>query len=106
MRAGRLRERIDLYREVSTTDSDYGSQENTFELYDSTRADVKPLNGAELLMNETVSNTTSVQFIIRWKESITETMQIEYRGDRYNIEYIEENRKNKMIKITASKILN
>ena len=106
MRAGRLRERIDIYQEVTTINSDYGAPENTFSLYASTRADVRFLNGTELIQGGAVSNSTNALFTLRFREGIDETMQIEYRGDRYNIRYIEENRKNEVLRLTASKILN
>mgnify|MGYP006307178349 FL=1 len=106
MRAGQLRESISIYEEVTSKDSDFGSTESTFNLVMKTRADVKFISGTELLSNETVSNSSKALFTIRLREGIKETMEIEYRGDRYNIEYIEENRKHRIMKLTTSKILN
>jgi len=104
MRAGKLRESIDIYRQVSSTDSDFGSTEKSFVFYLKSRAEVRFLNGAELVMNSAATNTTNAVFYMRFKEGITETMQVWFRGDKFNIEYIEEDRKKKMLKLTGSKI--
>lgn len=104
MRAGKLRESIEIHQRESVTDSDYGSSENTYTLYQRTRAEVRFLNGAEIMQNSAATNTTNVTFYLRLKEGIDETMQVIYRGDKYNIEVIEEDRKRKMLKLTGSKI--
>lgn len=106
MRAGKLREAVEIFKEVSTTDEDFGSDVNTFESYLKTRADVRFTSGGESEQNNTVVNTASVVFWIRFKEGLTETMQVEWRSNRYKIEYIEENRKSRLIKLQTSKILN
>lgn len=106
MRAGKLRESIEIFRELTATDADFGSSVESFVSYLETRADVRHIGGGESLSNNTVVNTNAVVFWIRFKEGITETMQVEWRGDRYAIEYIEEDRKLRRIKLQTSKILN
>ena len=106
MRAGRLDEVIDIYSEVTEVDPDYGSESASFTKCLTTRADVTFNNGNETLSNETVVNTRAVVFWIRFREGITETMQIEWRGDRYSIEYIEVNRRTRLLRLQTSKILN
>lgn len=104
MRAGKLRESIEIHQRVTVTDSDYGSQKHSFELYFKSRAEVRFLNGAEIVQNSAATNTTNVTFYMRFKEGVDETMQVNYRGDMFNIEVIEEDRKRKMLKLTGSKI--
>jgi SPP1 family predicted phage head-tail adaptor len=106
MRAGRLREKISIWREVVTTDTDYGSADSDYELFLNTRAEVMYLGGSELIQNSTVSNTINAVFTLRFREGIDETMQVEYRGNMYNIKYIEENRQKEYLKLTTTKILN
>ena len=106
MRSGKLRERIGIYKETNLTDTNFGSPVTSSSLFCSARAEVRFISGKELLINSTVSNATTAQFIMRFREGIDETMQVEYRGDRYNIQYLEENRKTGLLKITGAKILN
>lgn len=106
MRAGRLDEVIDIYREVTEVDPEYGSSDASFIKCLTTRADVTFNNGNETLSNNTVVNTNAIVFWIRFREGITETQQIEWRGDRYNIEYIESNRRTRLLRLQTSKILN
>lgn len=106
MRAGKLRETVEIFKEVSTTDPEFGSDVNTFESYLKTRADVRYISGGEAEQNNTVVNTSSVTFWLRFKEGFLETMQVEWRGNRYSIEYIEERRKERLVKLQTSKILN
>lgn len=106
MRGGKLRESVEIFKEVSTTDPDFGSDVNVFESWLKTRADVRYISGGESEQNNTVVNTSSVTFWLRFKEGFTETMQVEWRGNRYAIEYIEENRKDRRLKLQTSKILN
>lgn len=106
MRAGRLNEVIDIYEESTVVDPDYGSETASFTKLLTTRAEVKFTNGSESLSNNTIVNTSAVVFWLRIREGISETMQVEWRGCRYSIEYIEWDRKLKFLRLQTSKILN
>lgn len=106
MKAGRLSELIDIYEEQKTTDPDYGSESVSWVKCLTTRADVTFNSGSESVQDYTIVNTQTTAFRIRFKEGIKETMQIEWRGVRYNITNIEENRKLRYLLMQTSKILN
>lgn len=105
MRAGQLRSRITIFSR--TTDKDeYAAVTEEYTKLCSMRAEVRYLKGAELMMSSTVANTTTLQFITRYRSGISEDMEVEYSGDRYAIRIIEISGKKQMLKITATKIVN
>lgn len=106
MRGGGLRAKIIIYQRTDVRNTDYGSTEETYSEFLTTRADVKFMSGAEVLQNETIANVSVVTFIIRYRTGILETMEVEYDSDRYNIKVIEENQRKTMIKMTCQKIVN
>ncbi len=105
MRAGSLRHKITFYSRADVKDA-YGAMTETYTEEFSMRAETRYLKGAEIIMNSTLSNTTTIQFITRYRSTVTESMQIGYDGDRFDIRVIEVSGKKQMLKITATKILN
>jgi len=105
MRAGDLRHRITFYSKTVGKDQ-YGATTEDYTLLFSVRAKIRYLRGDEILLSSTTVNTTSLQFIIRQRNDISESMEIEYEGDRYNIQVIEVAERSTMMKLTASKIIN
>ncbi len=105
MKAGDLRSKINFYRKTTGKDQYGGTTENYIFLY-SVRAKIHWLRGDEILLNSTTANITALQFIIRSRSDITEEMEIEYAGARYNIEVIEVAERSMMMKLTASKLVN
>ncbi|MBA7543626.1 hypothetical protein ES705_35961 [subsurface metagenome] len=106
MRAGDLRHRITFYSKTIGKDV-YGAatESDPAELF-SVRAKVRYLRGDEILLSSTTANTTTLQFIIRQRNDISEEMEIEYEGSRYNIQVIEVAERSTLTKITAVKIVN
>lgn len=105
MRAGDLRHTITFYSKTTGKDK-YGAATESYALLFSVRAKIRYLRGDEILLSSTTVNTTSLQFIIRQRSGITESMEIEYEGNRYNIQVIEVAERSTMMKITAAKIVN
>lgn len=106
MRGGPLRTKIVIYERTDVRNSDYGSTEETYTEFLTTRAEVRFMSGSEVLQNETIANVAAVTFIMRYRSGITETMEVEYDLDRYNIKIIEENTRKTMLKLTCQKIVN
>lgn len=105
MRAGDLRHSISFYGKALSKDQ-YGAATESYTLLFSVRAKIRYLRGDEILLSSTTVNTTSLQFIIRQRSDISEEMEIEYEGNRYNIQVIEVAERSTMMKITAVKIVN
>jgi len=105
MRAGDLRDKITFYSKTTGKDQ-YGAATESYTLLYSVRAKIRYLRGDEILLNSTTVNTTALQFIIRYRNGISENMEIEYEGARYNIQVIEIAERSMMMKLTASKIVN
>lgn len=105
MRAGDLRHRITFYSKTVGKDQ-YGAATESYTLLFSVRAKIRYLRGDEILLSSTTVNTTMMQFIIRQRSDISEEMEVEYNGDRYNIQIIEVAERSTLLKITAVKIVN
>ncbi len=106
MRAGPLKYKVVIYERTDTRDSDLGSYKETYSIFLTTRADVRFMSGAEVIQNEALTNTAVVRFIIRYREGIDETMEVEFDGDRYNIKVIEPGYNKVMLTLTCTKIIN
>ena len=105
MRAGDLRHKISFYSKTVGKD-EYGAATESYALLFSVRAKIRYLRGDEILLSSTIANTTVMQFIIRQRSDISENMEIEYEGARYNIQIIEVAERSTMMKLTANKIVN
>lgn len=105
MRAGDLRNRITFYGKTTGKDQ-YGAATESYTLLFSVRAKIRYMRGDEILLSSTTANITTLQFIIRQRSDISEEMEVEYEGSRYNIQIIEVAERSTMMKITAVKIVN
>jgi len=105
MRAGDLRHKITFYSKTVGKDI-YGAATEDYALLFSVRAKIRYMKGAEMILSSTTVNTKTLQFIIRQRNGISEEMEIEYEGARYNIQVIEVAERSTMMKITAVKIVN
>ena len=105
VRAGKLRRRVGLYEPARSRD-DYGAMTESYALWKTVWAEVRFISGRELILSETVSNTTTAQFLIRYRDDVKEEMRVKYDSDYYNILVIEEIQTKRMLKLTASKIIN
>jgi len=88
MRAGNLREVINIYTYSQVT-NELGEKVKSKVLFKTVRAERKNKGGKEIEVNEQLTPIQTVQFNIRFDDSIDETMVIEYLGKYYNIRYIE-----------------
>lgn len=103
--AGRLTKSITFYDRTDAKESDYGSMGETFAEGITCRAAVKFISGSETIQSETLSNTTVVQFMIRYRSAVTESQRILYDGDYYQVRVIEQDEKKTMLTITTAKIV-
>ena len=103
MRAGQLIERIAFYAMTVTRDAYNAATESYTKTID-TRAGVTYLSGDKTLSSDEKFFSGTVFFNIRYRAGITESMQIEWRGDKYAISYIQEVGYKDSLRITASKI--
>ena len=103
LRAGLLNEYITFRKRVITRD-DFGEQSSAWQNVISTRARVVRLSGNRTMENNEVWHPTSLQFIIRSYHNIDNEMEIVYNGNRYNIVFIDVQRRNQLTTITAELI--
>lgn len=103
MRAGQLTERVSFYSLTVTRDAFNAAAESYTKTID-TRAGVTYLSGDKTLSADEVFYTGTVFFTIRYRQGITESMQIQWRGNMYTISYIQEIGTKEGLRITATKI--
>ena len=106
MRAGKLSKRITIYKKTEGQSQDFGSIQESYSKMCEVWAEVRYLSGREILLNDALVTSTAATFIIRIRPDISESMEIEYNGSRWNIQYMEEDTRATMLKLTASKIVN
>lgn len=102
MRAGTLKYKITLYSR-SLSRNALKEVIDSYVTYRTVRADVKYLNGSEIILNSQEQSTSTLIFTIRYDTGIDEHMVIEYEGIKYNIRTIEHIRKS-MTRINATKM--
>ena len=83
-RAGQLNQRIQLERDVTTTD-DGGGKTTEPQVYASLWCYVREKSSRELIEAQGVASTASKIFVIRFRAGILASDRIIWRGDRYNI---------------------
>ena len=87
LRAGLLREVIDIYRPIVTR-NDFGEETTQWALVAHTRARVDYRSGSRIVEVNEVTNPYSVTFILRRFISIEGHYRISWRGRLYNIESV------------------
>lgn len=91
MKAGILREKIDIYKpNISTTD--YGNTKIEYVYYKSTRAAVDYVSGTKELVNDENFHTITKSFILRYYNDITEDDRIKYEDRFWKINSIKPNK--------------
>lgn len=89
--AGKFRHRITFYRAEMIEDAD-GFQHEELTAVLTTYAEVKKFKGATLVKLGTDFEKATTAFIIRRPVTrIDRKMIVEYRGDKYTIEYLNDN---------------
>ena len=105
MNPGKLNKRINIYKTASGYD-DYGELLDTKEQVHDCWVSIKNKNGTEQFKTVTPFSKTVTSFLIRYtKKVIDTTMKIDFKGEVYNIVYVDNyNFSNDWIEITAEKV--
>lgn len=103
MRAGALRERIEIWSYTAAKGA--GAPKKTYAKWISVRAEWHQISGKETILSETPTATTVDQFTVRYREGIEESMRVKFRDRFYGIQVLETLGNKTAIKITAQKLL-
>jgi SPP1 family predicted phage head-tail adaptor len=103
---GRLNQRIKIYKTGVGYD-EYGEPLDIKELVHECWSSVKNKSGTEQFKSVTPFSKVVTSFLIRYtKKNIDTTMKIEFKGEEYNIIYVDNyNFSNEWIEITAEKVM-
>lgn len=106
MNPGRLNQKIIIYS-LETDQDAYGDIIDTKETVHECWASVKNKSGTEQFKSVTPFAKVITSFLIRYtKKAIDTSMKIEFKGEEYNITYVDNyNFNNKWIEITAEKVM-
>lgn len=106
MNPGRLNQKIIIYS-LETDQDAYGDIIDTKETVHKCWASVKNKSGTEQFKSVTPFAKVITSFLIRYtKKAIDTSMKIEFKGEEYNITYVDNyNFNNKWIEITAEKVM-
>lgn len=91
MRAGILKEKLDIYVNKETV-TEYGSKHRNWEYLYSIRAAVRNNGGGRRIENNEILYSYSKEFIVRHYVVIDETMRLKYNNKMYRIISIEPNK--------------
>ena len=87
MKAGNLKEKIEIYKPVATK-TDFGNNRITYELHYTTRCMVRHDSGNKEETNGEIFHSKNKMFIVRYYVPVQENMRIKYEGDFYSIQSI------------------
>lgn len=90
MKAGILRNKIEIYNPVVTT-TDFGNTKTEYTLFTTTRANVRYNSGSRVVENDEIFYPHSKTFIIRHYVAVTEPMRIKFEDKFYRIISINSN---------------
>lgn len=102
---GRLNQRIKIFK--NTGYDDYGEPLDDKEIVHECWASVRNKSGTEQFKAVTPFSKVVTSFLIRYtKKLIDTTMKIDFKGEEYNIIYVDNyNFSNEYIEITAEKVV-
>ena len=87
MRAGLLRQRIDIQRRGQTRDpKTHEVIDGWVDAWKACPASFEPLSAHDLIAAQAGQSEATARIVIRYRESVLSTMRILYRGQIYNIE--------------------
>lgn len=101
MKAGNLREKIEIYKPVATK-TEYGNNRIDYELHYTTRCMVRHDSGNVQETNGEIFHSKSKMFIVRYYVPIRENMRILYDGSYYSIDSIVPNKYYNNLEITCT----
>ncbi|KAF5047427.1 Phage head-tail joining protein [anaerobic digester metagenome] len=106
MNPGNLNKKIKIFKTAPGSD-DYGDSLGVPEIVHECWASVKNKNGTEQFKSVAPFAKVVTSFLIRFtKKVIDNTMKIEFKGEVYNIKYVDNyNFKNEWLEITAEKVV-
>lgn len=106
MNPGKLNQRIKIYKQAQGYD-DYGEPIDSKELVHECWSSVRNKSGTEQFKAVTPFSKVVTSFLIRYtKKLIDTTMKIDFKGEEYNIIYVDNyNFSNEYIEITAEKVV-
>jgi len=85
MKIGKLRHRIAIQQNQSTTEDSNGNPVAAWTLVARVWADVMPLSGREALLAQQVNATTTHKIKIRYLASVQQDMRVSYDGRYFDI---------------------
>lgn len=87
MKAGNLREKIEIYKPVAEK-TEFGNQKITYTLHYTTRCMVHHNSGNKEEVNGEIFHSTSKMFVVRYYVNVRENMRIKYEDKFYSIDSI------------------
>ena len=88
MDIGEMKQRIEFMVEENVSDGQ-GGYDTTLVSKGSTWAKVTNIHGGEYFFAAAVHLEKDVSFVIRYRSDISETWNIKFRGQKYNIQFID-----------------
>lgn len=86
MRAGKLRQRVKVYKSESGRSPTGAVLPGTWVLKHTLWASIEPLSVKDVLTAQAASSEVEVRCVLRYRDDVDSTMQIEHRGRRYDID--------------------
>lgn len=86
MRAGKLRQRIKVYKSESGRSPTGAVLPSVWMLKHTLWASIEPLSVKDVLTAQAAGSEVEVRCVLRYRDDIDSTMQIEHRGQRYEID--------------------
>lgn len=85
MKAGKLRERIQLLAPTASTDAAWGRTGDAFAVYDTVSAEVTPQRSDEVRTQDAALSTTRYQIRMRYRAGVLQTHRITWKGKTLEI---------------------
>jgi phage head-tail adaptor, putative, SPP1 family len=103
MRAGLLKQIIEIQAKTIIKD-EYGADVETYLPFLTTRCDVRYKTGTKQLSEMEIFNDQTLEFNIRYRSGIDETMRIKFNGRLYKIVFINEIEYRKSLQIVGERL--
>lgn len=83
--SGNLRHKVQLQEKQITQDPNTGEMQTTWATVASPWAEIVPMSGREFLAASAEQSEVRGRIVIRYREDVTASMRVVYRGKYYNI---------------------